>query len=829
MNFNTQNIGEYTFYEKINIKKLNYIINNPAKYEAIIKEQEKDMRRSDKHYNAFAVFQKIKQNVFIPKDLQNTDYAFLKITYKKGKSSNGIGRWYADKGIGIQPLCACVRHTICEDIWVDIDQVNSHPTIFKMFMDNYGFKSALLEECLNDRENFLKKIMKEEKCSRDTAKTYVIAIINGANYSSPTLKKLCQEIRPVVNHIINLSEYKYILDYVKSNYTDNIEGKTISRILQVLENNLLEHYLEFFNNKNLISKYDDGFQVSLIFDGFQLIKNDKINDELLNECRLYALEKTGYDIPLKIKPFDNQLSLPEDFNLYDDDDLLGLIDKYKIGLTSYIDKYKKEITECVSEEGVGHASISKLSKCIFKDTIVYDENSSLWFYCNINNIWKKSKTPLIYQGLLINILSLLFKEVAIHYNLLSIKATEEGEKELYTKKSNSALKITLKLKTASYLEGVVKTAKVDFNKSKFYETKIDSYGNLFAFKNKVLDCKALEIRNIKPDDYIMTNTGYYYPEYIDDKNKQIIEDYYKTIYPDKDIYEWIWNNDSLLLNGERLFQTFNIHTGSGSNSKSTKFAMLKEALGEYYCKINADTFTKPPKSANATSELYITKGKRMVMFNEPNDDTENKLQVPLLKELADGFKGTLKARGLYSEAVEFPIFFRVEGCCNDKPSLSSVDGGIARRLRTIDYPVKFVDNPDPNNPSQAKLNLEMSSILTSIDIRNTFIMMLIDRFINISCNIKTEIIPKKIQEDSNEYIEDSNVILGFILDRYDITNNEKDVIKSSELFNEFKIRNGSIKITQAKFKSDVCRINGISHKRLNSGVVFVGLKLKNDV
>ena len=46
------------FYEKINLTKLKYIVNNPSKYEDIIKEQERDMRRYT-NYNAFAVFQKI--------------------------------------------------------------------------------------------------------------------------------------------------------------------------------------------------------------------------------------------------------------------------------------------------------------------------------------------------------------------------------------------------------------------------------------------------------------------------------------------------------------------------------------------------------------------------------------------------------------------------------------------------------------------------------------------------------------------------------------------------------------------------------------------------
>jgi hypothetical protein len=56
-------IAGTTFYEKINVAKLNYIINNQAKYEKIIKKQEKAMRRLNKHYNAFAALQKMRENV----------------------------------------------------------------------------------------------------------------------------------------------------------------------------------------------------------------------------------------------------------------------------------------------------------------------------------------------------------------------------------------------------------------------------------------------------------------------------------------------------------------------------------------------------------------------------------------------------------------------------------------------------------------------------------------------------------------------------------------------------------------------------------------------
>ena len=47
-------IGETTYYEKINVAKLNYIINNISKYEEVIKEEEKDMRRKHKNYTVYS-------------------------------------------------------------------------------------------------------------------------------------------------------------------------------------------------------------------------------------------------------------------------------------------------------------------------------------------------------------------------------------------------------------------------------------------------------------------------------------------------------------------------------------------------------------------------------------------------------------------------------------------------------------------------------------------------------------------------------------------------------------------------------------------------------
>ena len=826
-------VSDNVFYEKINIKKLNYIINNRSKYETIIKEQEEDMRRSDKNYNAFAVFQKIKKNIIIPDKLKDTEFGLLKITYNKGKNSNNIGRWYCNKGIGIQPLCVSVRHTICAGLWTDIDQVNSHPTILKNFIDKYSLKSPMLNDCLNNREEFLSKVMKEEKCNRDNAKTKVIATINGKKYKSNFLIKFANELKPIINHINNLDEFNDIKSFVQDTYKDakNISGKIISRILQVIENQLLETYIEFFLNKGLIPKYDDGYEVALIFDGLQLRSNELITDQLLDECRLYALDKTGYDIQLKIKPFDNYLNLPSNYDINEDDDLKALIDKYEFGLNNneeHNNQVLPLIDISITQMGT-HASVSKVAQSMFKETIIYDDESSLWFYCNINNIWCKKRDANMLKGLMISIVANKFLSRATYYNQKVALSTDEGEKELLNRKSAGAMKIAFQLQNSGYLDSVIKIATIDFTKSKFFETKIDSNHNLFAFNNKVFDCRTCEIRNIKPNDYIMINTGYDYPEFIDEDLKLDIENYYNTIYPNEDVKNYMWDMDALLIDGEKLFQKFVIHTGRGCNSKSTKFTILRSSFGAYFVQISAETFTKPAKSANATNDLFKTKGSRLVIANEPNDDIDNKLQTNILKLLVDNHKTKFTTRTLYKESQEISITFEVHLACNNLPCLSSVDGGIGRRIRNINYPVQFVDNPDPNNKLQALKNEEMCDILTTDAVRDCYIRLLLDRFINVSSKLRKEIIPQQILDDCNEYITDSNPVLGFISERYIITNDiKKDRIKSSELWADFISLNKDCKMTTSKFKTDVCNIGGITHLRSN-GIYFCGLKFKDNI
>ena len=659
---------------------------------------------------------------------------------------------------------------------------------------------------------------------RDKAKTQVIAIINGASYpNNKVLHQLSFELKECIDHVINLPEYKDILEYVTKTYDKNIEGKTISRILQVIENELLETYVEWCKNKGFIE--DDA--ISLIFDGFQLLKKHNITDELLEECRKNAYDKTGNDIQLKIKPFDNPLILPDDYKEYADI-IPSLIDKFSTGLELFAVSNIKFIEDVIKNNG-SHLATSTLASKIFKNWTYYDSKSERWYYCDLNNIWCEAKKPMLLKYLIQVILNQVFNiHIKNIWKELCVPDIEVGKKTILEEQVKASFKIIQSLQSSSFMDSIMK-CEVLYLKEGFYEDYIDSKPYLYAFKNKVYDFRTKELRYIKSDDYIMTNTGYDYPEYIEDENTEFINKYFDTLFPNQSIKEYILDSCCSTLNGDKREQYFNIHTGSGSNSKTTFNGLYESVLGGYACEVSPETFTKPKKSANDTGELYKAKGKRCVFTNEPEADTD-KLQTAILKRIADEGGRKIIARQLYGNPVEFPITFQLNIFCNNKPELSSVDGGIARRLRIIDYRVKFVDEPDPNNIYQKPRDPELMSKIKTDDIRNAFIIMLLKRWDERVSKLKIISVPDEIKEASADFVDDSNPVLGFIMNNYEITNNENDKINSTALYTHFASSNRDSKISNKRFKDDILGISGISTKRHRTlGILFTGLKLRDDI
>jgi P4 family phage/plasmid primase-like protien len=837
------------FKEIINLSKLKHIINNKSKYKPQIDKEDKEMRRINRHNNSntWSNLKKLLASVKVPPELEGTEYGVIPVIYKKGEKSNDEGRWYSVNGIGLQPLVSCIRHTICEDIWVDIDQVNSHPTILKILFDKNGLNSPMLDECVNNREAFLAKVGKD----RSKSKTQVIGVINGGDFSkNPFLKKFNDELVKNIDTLIKKPEYQITYDYITKTYPDdeNIRGKVISRILQNKENELLEAYLDWSN----MNDFSGDNNVALIFDGFQLLSKFNITNDILNECRKYAFDETGYDIELKIKPFDNGFVLPDDYANFE------ILDELRQRFISKIDYTDEELfikIRDIEKFGATHLKIVELSAIIFKDWFYYDEDANKWFYCNMNNVWCDTKDAGTLRHLIQKVVGVIFeKSLRDTYNkneeldeekakLEKPKKEDDDEEEknkykdkveeIKKKKNNNdnCLKHIIKIKTdlqsSTYMSGVMNSISTIYNKKGFYEECIDSKVYLFAFKNKVYDFNKNELRPIRPDDYIMTTTEYDYPTNINDDDITFINNFMETIIPDEEMRNYVLDITCSMLNGKKREQYFIIFTGSGANGKTTYMKLISSILGKYFCSVCPETLTKPKKGINDTGELYKAKGTRCVSMNEPNEG--DKLQTSNAKPLVEA-DGTIKARGLYQNAVEFVIQFQMFICCNNKPELSSVDGGIARRLRIVDWKRRFLEptNPiyDDTNPNHLLCDVNMVSKMSSKNVKEAFAIMLIKRWENRVSKFKTIPVPAEVVEASNSFVEDSNPVLGFIRANYKITKDyPKEGVQTSKIYEKFLLYAGrNCGISNKRFKDDMMGIAGIGWKKGMRYAIYTGLE-----
>lgn len=770
-------------------------------------------------------------------------------------------------------------------------------------MSLYGLRSKLLNECVRNRSSFLKTI----HADRSFSKNLIISVINGGSAGSNTkLQAFVDDIKAGVEYMCNLDEYIYIAKYCNEQYKDspNINGKIISRILQVQEDALLQAYQRWCHTKNYINL--DTNEISLIFDGFQLLKTNNIGDAELRELQEYALERTGFDVALAIKPFDNLLELPENYNI------LPLHREYIERFINRVDEianddfiYHNFITPAIESKGTD-LQLGNLIYQIFCDTIYYDDKVEKWYYYDIHNVWHQASNIDFFkytiQTLLFNIFKFYddkninkvkeiskIKTVNTEITLEIAKKRKElallEKAEIRTHKLTEDKRIKKLLKTLSVtdannpivsieylpspavieyrsaiddlisklnndvdtdikkyevtatqlfwvlktvqnqqsIENAIKTIRPQFQYSGFYTDVLDKNGYLFAFCDKVHDLRTGVRRPIKITDYIMNTTGYASPTNINTSSRVFLEDYFKQIFPDGDNRDFLLDACSSMVCGEKLEQYGMFHTGSGSNSKSTFFAMIAKALGGYWEWLSPEVLTKTKKGANDTCSLHLAKGKRGIGMNEPEEN--EKIQTSNLKRLCDTSVCSIKSRPLYSESIEFAITWLICMLCNNKPLLNSCDNGTGRRIRVLEWRMKFVENPDPNNKYQAPMDATFIRIVESDVIRDAMIEFMLERWDTRISKMNTIPVPSDVIKASQSYVTDSNIVLGFMLQYYEFTNNTKDKVKSRDLLNHYDQNFPEDKNSSSKFKNDILAIgSGIESKRLKTGIYFTGIK-----
>ena len=368
------------------------------------------------------------------------------------------------------------------------------------------------------------------------------------------------------------------------------------------------------------------------------------------------------------------------------------------------------------------------------------------------------------------------------YNDLFIKNQNDTNSEYYLKKSKDAIDLIKKLKSKIFKERIIAEASVIFFvKNNNFIEKLDSNQYLLGFENGVYDLNKMVFREGEHNDYITYSTGYKYVEINkNDPRLKIINDFFDSIFPTAEEKKYLLIYLASILEGKNKDQFALIWTGSGANGKGTLTKLMAALLGDYYSTCDPTIITLArSKPGEASPHLADKVGKRWLEVSEPEQDS--KIETGVLKQLTGEDK--IQARPLYGAIFYYIPQFKFTLQCNNKPELKSDDGGVRRRVRVLNFPMKFVNEPTKKNERKKDNKLEEKLL----ECKDVLMWILINEYyVEYTKKGNLEYFePQSVKDNSAEYLNNSNIFKVFIDSKYTYTDNVKDKMDIGNLWFEY--------------------------------------------
>ena len=253
-----------------------------------------------------------------------------------------------------------------------------------------------------------------------------------------------------------------------------------------------------------------------------------------------------------------------------------------------------------------------------------------------------------------------------------------------------------------------------------------------------------KFRKTRKEDYINLTVNYDFDEGC--VNKEVYS-FLEQVLPNARVRDYVLKKMSECLNGDIPNTHFLMFIGdSGANGKSQLLNLMKLTMGDFGEKVEVTLLTRKRNNANeANSEKIKLMYKRFAFLSEPEDG--EKINIGLLKELTGSEE--IVARGLYQEAVSFVMEAKLFLACNELPDIKGEDTALWRRIRVIDFPSRFVDDPTESNDYKIDRTLP-SRMREDTTWRQTFMRILLEYYFR---DVKE---PHEVQVKTNEYRQENN-------------------------------------------------------------------------
>lgn len=265
----------------------------------------------------------------------------------------------------------------------------------------------------------------------------------------------------------------------------------------------------------------------------------------------------------------------------------------------------------------------------------------------------------------------------------------------------------------------------------------------------------------------------------------------------------------------------------GQNGKGSLIDLIDNTFNGtdegYFATLPPTVLTqKRGSSSAATPELATKFGKRIIVLQEPEGD--DKINVGFMKNITGQDK--IEARPLYGDPFQYTPLFKLLLACNHLPNIPSDDGGTWRRIRVIDFMIKFTSNPQGHNERMSDPELREKIKKWN----QAFMWLLINVYYPLYVENKglDKLEPERVKLSTNKYKEDSDSVMEFFNEF--LEKDEESSVDFERIYRLFKnwymgAYNDKKPLHRKKFK-EYFNNNGFVITSGKSGIIK-GIKEKN--
>ena len=394
----------------------------------------------------------------------------------------------------------------------------------------------------------------------------------------------------------------------------------------------------------------------------------------------------------------------------------------------------------------------------------------------------------------------------IDETMSQISFADEEDKDIKFLRS-----VIRKLHSGSINNNIINFIKPNMHDPYFDKIK-NSHPGLLSVFNGMIDLVSGKIRPSEPEDNITRTLELsYLPDTFGEKSEcyTVFDNFIRDITRNKDgdfndtMYNFMKWVLGYAIQGHPKKKMFFIFWGpEGYNGKSLLLNTISNVLEDYAITMDKSVVLEAPKktAGSASSELMRLENCRFGILGDTKEGSAlDDGQVKGLTSVTD----RISAREIYGKQKEFlPTFVPIIGT-NHRIRVNLSDPAMYDRLMLVPFWIKFISNPDPNNPRHRKSDLELPEKFATKDFKSSILCWLIDASIYYNKNQNLDI-PEEIKQEKDKYRQEMNIYLEFI----DQECNKPEKLESLETL-ESKLKHVILKTEFIDSFINYCIKNGI--------------------